>query len=128
MFNEISAPCFGLNYDPSHLVWQGMDHVKPLREFAPRIHHVHAKDVRIDRARLDDVGMLALPLEFHSPVLPGRGEIDWRAFFTALDAIGYRGPVCIEVEDREYESTLTRRQEALRWCGSYLAGLMPPAR
>ena len=57
--------------------------------------------------------------------LAGGDEKSYRGF---VDHIAYRGPVCIEVEDREYESTLARRQEALRWCGSYLAGLMPPAR
>jgi len=71
MFAEIPSPHWGLNYDPSHLVWQQMDYLKPLREFSDRLIHVHAKDVRVDRDRLDDVGVLATPLEYHRPKLPG---------------------------------------------------------
>src|SRR5262249_14338664 len=102
MVAEIPSPNFGLNYDPSHLVWQQMDYMKPLREFADRIFHVHAKDVRIDRDRLDDVGILATPLEYHSPKLPGLGEIDWGRFCSILGDTGYDGPVVVEVEDRAY--------------------------
>ncbi|MCZ6796045.1 MAG: sugar phosphate isomerase/epimerase, partial [Planctomycetota bacterium] len=84
MFEAIPADNFGLNYDPSHLVWQQMDCVQPLRDFAGRIFHVHAKDVRVDRRRLDDVGILATPLEYHAPKLPGLGDVDWGRFFSAL--------------------------------------------
>jgi sugar phosphate isomerase/epimerase len=128
MFIDIPDPCFGLNYDPSHLVWQRMDHVAPLREFAARIHHVHAKDVRVDHARLDQVGTLATPLSFHQPVLPGRGEIDWPAFIKELAATGYDGPVCVEVEDRAFEADLAGRQEALRQSQRLLAPLTDAAR
>jgi sugar phosphate isomerase/epimerase len=113
MFEEIPSLNFGLNYDPSHLVWQQMDYLKPIREFSSRIFHVHAKDVRVDRHRLDDVGILATPLEYHSPKLPGLGEIDWGRFFSVLGDAGYDGPVCVEVEDRAYEGSLERRQAAL---------------
>ena len=68
-----------------------MDYIKPLREFADRIFHVHAKDVRIDRDRLDDVGILATPLEYHTPKLPGLGEVDWGRFFSVLGDTGYEG-------------------------------------
>src|SRR5687768_5206787 len=77
MFERIPSQTLGLNYDPSHLVWQRMDHVAPLREFADRLYHIHAKDVRIDRHKLNDVGILATPLEYHCPKLPGLGEINW---------------------------------------------------
>jgi sugar phosphate isomerase/epimerase len=76
--------------------------------------HVHAKDVRIDRRRLNDVGILATPLEYHTPKLPGLGEIDWGCFLSALADVDYTGPVCVEVEDRAYESSLGLRQTALR--------------
>jgi len=114
MFRDIPSPNFGLNYDPSHLVWQHIDYVKPLAEFADRIFHVHLKDARIDRDRLDDVGILATPLEYHTPCLPGRGDVDWPRFLAALSAIGYAGPACIEVEDRRFEGSLETRREALR--------------
>ncbi len=120
MFAEIPGTAWGLNYDPSHLVWQQMDYLKPLREFADRLLHVHAKDVRVDRHRLDDVGILATPLEYHLPKLPGLGDIDWGRFFSVLGDTGYDGAVCIEVEDRAYERDLDTRKAALRRSAGYL--------
>jgi sugar phosphate isomerase/epimerase len=120
MFEEIPDKNFGLNYDPSHLVWQQMDYIQPLWEFADRISHVHAKDVRVDRERLNDVGILAAPLEYHSPKLPGLGEIDWGRFFSVLGDTGYGGPVCVEVEDRAYEGSLAARKRSLRQSAKYL--------
>jgi sugar phosphate isomerase/epimerase len=120
MFDEIPSPNFGLNYDPSHLVWQQMDYFKPLRDFASRIFRVHLKDARVDRDRLDEVGILAHPLEFHSPKLPGLGEIDWGRFFSVLADTGYDGPVCVEVEDRAYEANLQARRRALMQSHDYI--------
>ncbi len=125
MFRRLPTDHLGLNYDPSHAVWQFMDAAKHLRDFAGRIFHVHAKDARVDRDRLDDCGILATPLEFHDPKLPGRGEVRWPEFFAALEQIGYRGPVCIEVEDREYEDTLENRQRALRESAQFLRQFIP---
>jgi sugar phosphate isomerase/epimerase len=113
MFEDIPSRHFGLNYDPSHLVWQQIDYIKPLWEFKDRIYHVHAKDVRVDRERLDDVGILATPLEYHSPKLPGLGDVNWGRFFSVLGDIGYEGPVCVEVEDRAYEASLETRKASL---------------
>jgi len=120
LFEAIPSSHFGLNYDPSHLVWQQMNYINPLREFASRIFHVHAKDVRVDREKLDDVGILGTPLQYHSPKLPGLGEIDWGRFFSILGDSGYSGPVCIEVEDRAYEHSRERRMAALKQSGAYL--------
>jgi sugar phosphate isomerase/epimerase len=120
LFQRIPSRNLGLNYDPSHLVWQMMDPIEPLREFASRIQHVHAKDVRLDRAKLNDVGILATPLEFHQPVIPGRGEIDWAHFIATLTEVGYDGAICIEVEDRAYEDSLNSRQQALQESGAFL--------
>ena len=124
MFRDLPSPSFGLNYDPSHLVWQQIDHVAPLREFATRLVHVHAKDVRIDYQRLNQVGILATPLEYHTPKLPGLGQINWGQFFSVLGDVGYRGPVCIEVEDRAYEASLESRQAALRQSAAWLRNFM----
>jgi sugar phosphate isomerase/epimerase len=120
MFADIPSPSFGLNFDPSHFVWQHMDYLKPLREFKERIFHVHAKDARVDRERLDEVGILATPLEFHTPKLPGLGDVDWGRFFSVLRDTGYDGPVCVEVEDRAYEGSLESRKQALRQSLRYL--------
>jgi sugar phosphate isomerase/epimerase len=124
MFDVIPSANLGLNYDPSHMVWLMIDYVKPLWEFKDRIHHIHAKDVRLDRQRLDEVGIMATPLEFHTPKLPGLGEIDWGRFLSVLGDVGYQGPVCIEAEDRAYEDTLERRQAALVQSARFLRGFM----
>ena len=120
MFEDIPSSHFGLNFDPSHFVWQQMDYLKPLREFKDRLFHVHAKDVRIDRERLDNVGILATPLEYHVPKLPGLGEVDWGRFFSVLGDVGYTGAVCVEVEDRAFEGSLQLRQAALHQSATYL--------
>jgi sugar phosphate isomerase/epimerase len=124
MFNDIPSDFFGLNFDPSHLVWQQMDYINPLREFSEKIFHVHAKDVRIDCDRLNEVGILAPPLEFHTPKLPGLGEIDWGRFLSVLSDTGYRGPICIEVEDRAYENSLEDRKNSVRQSGVFLRQYM----
>jgi sugar phosphate isomerase/epimerase len=120
MFMEINSDYFGLNYDPSHLLWMQMDYVRPLYEFKDKIFHVHFKDARINRDKLNDVGIMAAPLEFHSPKLPGLGDIDWGKFVSALNDIGYKGHACIEVEDKNYEGSLVERKHALTLSKRYL--------
>ncbi|MEW6359657.1 MAG: sugar phosphate isomerase/epimerase [Planctomycetota bacterium] len=121
MFEDIPSKGFGLNYDPSHLLWQQIDYVKPVYEFRDRIFHVHAKDAKVNRDRLNDVGVLATPLQWHSPKLPGLGDVNWGRFFSALTDVGYQGPVCIEVEDRAYEPGLDMRKTAVRQSRAYLS-------
>jgi sugar phosphate isomerase/epimerase len=99
-------------------------HIAPIKEFASRIFRVHLKDVAVDRQRLNQVGILAYPLQFHSPKLPGRGDIDWGAFLKALVTAGYDGPVCVEVEDREFEENLEKRKQALNLSYQYLGPLL----
>src|SRR5690606_10684009 len=113
MFADIPSASLGLNYDPSHFIWQQMDYVAPIREFADRLFHVHAKDARLDRHRLNQVGILAHPNEYHTPKLPGLGDVNWGQFFSALTDSGYQGPVCVEVEDRAYEGSLESRLASL---------------
>jgi len=120
MFEEINSDYFGLNYDPSHLLWQQIDYIKPIYEFKDKIFHVHIKDVKIYRDKLDQVGVLATPLEFHSPKLPGLGEINWGKFISALTDIGYQGCACVEVEDRSFEDSLESRKNSLILSRQYL--------
>lgn len=127
MFETLPSPNFGLNYDPSHMVWMQMDYLAPMRDFADRIFHVHAKDVRVDRHRLNDVGILANPLQYHTPKLPGMGEVDWGKFFSVLGDSGYAGPVCVEVEDRVFEGSLASRRLALQQSCTYLRNFLPRA-
>ncbi|MFM7868720.1 MAG: sugar phosphate isomerase/epimerase family protein, partial [Planctomycetaceae bacterium] len=73
LFHDVGSANLGLNYDPSHMIWQQMDYLGPLREFSSRLFHIHAKDVRLDRERLNRVGILAHPNQYHTPKLPGMG-------------------------------------------------------
>jgi sugar phosphate isomerase/epimerase len=113
MFSDIPSPNFGLNYDPSHMIWQQMDHLAPIAEFKDRIFHVHAKDARIDRQALDQNGVLSYPKLWHTPKIPGQGDVRWGSFFGALSDAGYHGHVAIEVEDRAFEGGLESRLDSL---------------
>jgi sugar phosphate isomerase/epimerase len=118
LFGLFPGDTLGLNFDPSHLVWQFIDAARCLREFGGRVVHVHAKDERLDRDRLYEVGVLGLG--WHKPKLPGLGDVDWPAFFAALTDAGYNGPVCIEAEDKAYEGSLDDRKRALRQSKRFL--------
>jgi sugar phosphate isomerase/epimerase len=114
MFETIPSPNFGLNYDPSHLVMQLMDPIAPIREFGPRIFHTHAKDMRIDRHKLDDIGSLESPMLRSTAKIPGLGDVNWGLWIGALTDAGYNGPVCVEVEDEAFHDTLEGRKRSLR--------------
>jgi sugar phosphate isomerase/epimerase len=120
MFETFTTPLFGLNYDPSHMVFQMMDEIKPIYQYKDRLHHVHIKDVKVYKDKLDRVGILANPLEYHSPKLPGLGDVNWRAFFAALTDVRYRGPVVIEVEDKAYEGSEEDVHAAIRTARNYV--------
>jgi sugar phosphate isomerase/epimerase len=124
MFGAIPGDHFGLNFDPSHLIWQKIDYLKAIRDFAKKFIHVHAKDARVDQHRLDEVGIMGTPLQFHTPKLPGMGDVNWGQFFSVLSDAGYNGPVCIEVEDRAYEGSLASRKASLVQSGTYLRQFM----
>lgn len=121
LFEIIPSPILGLNYDPSHLIWQLMDEVKPIYDYKDRLHHIHLKDVKLYRHKLNRVGTMANPLEYHSPKLPGLGDVRWRDFFAALTDVRYRGPVCIEVEDKAYEGSADDVQTAILTARNYLS-------
>ena len=120
MFRDIPSTHFGLNLDPSHLIWLQIDHIAPLAEFKDRLVHVHAKDARIDRAALDAHGVLSYPKLWHTPKLPGQGDVRWGAFLGALADTGYKGAVCVEVEDRAYEGSVEDRKTSLGISARYL--------
>lgn len=120
MFEIIPSEHFGLNYDPSHLVWQQMDEVKPIFDFHEKLFHIHLKDVKVYRDKLNEVGIMAYPLDYHSPKIPGLGDVDWRGFFSALTSVKYRGPVCIEVEDKAFESSEKDIKTAILTSRNYL--------
>ena len=103
MFEIVPDDNFGLNLDPSHLVWEFIDYVRVVRDFASRIFHVHAKDMEIDRDGLYEHGVMSLGMGWQVPRLPGLGEVRWDRFISALYAAGYDWVVSIEHEDRNFE-------------------------
>jgi sugar phosphate isomerase/epimerase len=95
----------GLQYDPSHLVWQMMDPIQTARDFVDKIYDVHLKDTEIRWDVLRKGGINPVnKAEWWSYRLPGLGSIDWPAFFTVLQRVGYQGAMSIEHEDPLYGS------------------------
>jgi sugar phosphate isomerase/epimerase len=113
IFSIIESEYFGLNYDPSHFIWQRMDYLKPLYEFKDKIFHVHLKDVKFYQDKYNEVGIFEAPLEYHSPKLPGLGDVNWSDFISALMDINYKGCAVIEVEDKSFEETLQDRLDSI---------------
>ena len=106
LFDAMPGETLGLNLDPSHLVWQLIDIQRVVREFGPRIYHVHAKDLEIDRDGLYENGVMSLGMGWQVPRLPGLGEVQWNRFIAALIRAGYDGVVSVEHEDRSFEGDL----------------------
>ena len=105
MFSIVDSPSFGLNLDPSHLVWLQIDYERVVRDYAEKIMHVHAKDLEIDRDGLYRNGTISLGMGWQVPRLPGLGEVRWDRFVAALYRAGYDYVVSIEHEDRNFEAT-----------------------
>ena len=120
VFEIIDSPNFGINYDPSHFVWQQIDYIKPLYEFKDKIFHVHYKDIKLYPEKLSDVGVMANPLMYMSPKLPGLGDVDWGKYVSALTDIGYDGCSVIEVEDKAFEKSLDDAKRAVVLSAKYL--------
>lgn len=105
VFEILDSDCLGINFDPSHFVWQMMDYIEPLYRYKEKIFHVHFKDIKLYQDKLARVGVMAYPLDFMAPKLPGLGDVNWSRFVSALTDIGYDGYACIEVEDRAFEGS-----------------------
>lgn len=105
VFELLKSDYLGINYDPSHFVWQMIDYIEPIYEFADKIFHVHYKDIKVYPEKLNKAGTMAYPLEYMSPKIPGLGDVDWGKYVSALTDIGYNGYTCIEVEDRAFENS-----------------------
>lgn len=105
VFEILKSDYLGINYDPSHFVWQMIDYIEPIYEFADKIFHVHYKDIKVYPEKLGEAGTMAYPLEYMSPKIPGLGDVDWGKYVSALTDIGYHGYTCIEVEDRAFEDS-----------------------
>jgi sugar phosphate isomerase/epimerase len=105
LFSIANSENLGLNYDPSHAIWQQMDYISHIKDYSKKLFHVHLKDAKLHREKLDKVGILATPLEYHTPKLPGRGDVDWSLFLLELKLTDYSGPIVIEFEDKEFEKS-----------------------
>ena len=120
VFEILPSPNLGINYDPSHFVWQMIDYIRPLYEFKDKIFHVHYKDIKLYPDKLREVGIMAYPLDFMSPKLPGLGDVDWGKYVSALTDIGYDGYTCIEIEDRAFEGSREKVLDSLRLSKRYM--------
>ena len=120
LFDIIPSPNFGLNFDPSHYVWQQMDYIKTIRDFKERIFHIHFKDIKLYPHKLAECGVMAYPLEYMSPVLPGQGDVDWGAFVAVLNEIRYDGDAVIEIEDKAFEGCKEDVLKSIRLSKRYL--------
>lgn len=131
LFNEVPDDNFGLNLDPSHLYWLGIDYVQAVRDFSGRIFHAHAKDTEILEQGRYRYGVLAEQLGdniwrsgWWRYRMPGRGGIDWKAFIAALQENGYDFVLSIEHEDPEFEGSEEKIKEGLRKGYEHLSGLI----
>ena len=120
LFEIIPSANFGLNFDPSHYVWQGLDYLKTVYDFADRIFHIHFKDIKLYPEKLRECGVLAYPLDYMSPKIPGLGDVNWSAFVSALNDIRFNGCAVIEVEDKAFEGSREDILNSIRLSKRYL--------
>jgi sugar phosphate isomerase/epimerase len=113
LFEAVSSAALGIEYDASHYVWQGIDHLKVLRDYGARMYHMHAKDITIDVARLRRTGVHGA--DWWRFVIPGLGQIDWPTLFATAHEAGYGGDLALEHEDQTYYGE--------RWNEGLLLGL-----
>ncbi len=120
VFDLLGSDNLGINYDPSHFVWQMVDYIQPLYEFKDKIFHVHFKDIKLYPEKLKKCGTMAYPLQYMSPKLPGLGDVDWGSYVSALMDIGYDGCSCVEIEDRAFEGSRERVLDSLKLSYQYM--------
>lgn len=120
LFEIIPSENFGLNFDPSHYVWQELDYRKTVYDFAHRIFHIHFKDIKLFPEKRKECGVMAYPLSYMSPKIPGLGDVDWGAFISALHDIRFSGCAVIEVEDKAFEGSREDVLLSIRQSKKYL--------
>ena len=120
VFATLKSDRLGINFDPSHFIWQQLDYVKAVYDFRDKIFHVHFKDIKLYPEKLKKVGVMAYPLEYMSPKLPPYGDVDWAAFVGALTDIGYDGHAAVEIEDKAFEGTKVKILDSIRITKKYM--------
>ena len=120
VFEILDSDYIGINYDPSHFVWQMIDYIKPIYEFKDKIFHVHYKDIKLFKEKLKECGTMAYPLQYMKPKLPGLGDVDWGKYVSTLTDIGFEGYTCIEIEDKSFEGSEERVLDSLKLSLRYM--------
>ena len=121
LFNEVQSKNFGLNLDPSHLYWLGIDYIKATKEFSSKIFHAHAKDTEILNDGRYRYGILSHQINSNPWKsgwwryrIPGLGEIDWMKFISTLQENGYDNVISIEHEDPVWEGSENKVKDGLK--------------
>ncbi|MCV3296612.1 MAG: sugar phosphate isomerase/epimerase family protein [Oenococcus sp.] len=121
IFKILPTKNLGINFDPSHMVWQKMDYIAPIYEFSDKLFQIHFKDIKVLENKLSDVGILATPLQFMVPKLPGLGDVDFGKFVSALTDVGYDGTGAVEMEDAAFDKSLAVRKAGMLQSAHYLS-------
>ena len=121
-FSECPSPSIGINYDPSHLLRMGIDPIRFLKEFAPRVGHVHGKDTEVLADDCYEYGREQPATFKQNPAfgssswrytIPGHGGTNWPEVCRILVLFGYAGAISIELEDADYHDGDDARQRGL---------------
>lgn len=129
--SDLGGKGVGLNYDPSHLIRLGVDHIRFLNEFVPYVRHVHAKDTEILPEAVYEYGLYQ-PAVFAKPhgygeqvwryTLPGHGCARWSEIFRILQASGFPGVVSVELEDENFNGSEAGEKAGLLHSLNFLRG------
>jgi sugar phosphate isomerase/epimerase len=131
-YKAVPSKAMGVNYDPSHLLRMGIDPIRFLNEFVGRVYHVHGKDTELNAENLYNYGheqppTFAKPVAFGNMAwrytIPGHGQVSWNEVFGILKANKYKGAVCIELEDANFNGTVEGEKQGILLGAQYLAGV-----
>lgn len=120
VFDVLKSDYCGINYDPSHAIWQHLSVIDPIYDFKDKIFHAHAKDIKLLTNKEGRIGPTGYPLDIMKPVIPSHGDVPWGAFFNALYDIGYEGHIATEIEDKAFEGSEAKVFQAIDLAKRYL--------
>ena len=130
MFTAVPSPALGLCYDPSHLLWQGIEYIQPIYDFGDRIYHAHAKDTEIMLHGRNRYGIYGRQIsttkdeDWWRYRLPGYGEVNWYRYLDALIQVGYDAVLSVEHEDPVWSDTPELALRGLRLAHAYLTPML----
>ena len=120
VFEVLPSENLGIALVPSHFIWQQIDCSAAIRDFAPKLFHVHSKDIKLLPHELARRGTMAYPLDIMVPKIPGLGDVDWGTFVSNLTEAGFDGDACIEVEDHAFEGSRERVLASVELSARYM--------